>query len=150
MKPEEVFRLSNFSREEFLEILTQHQQQYSYLARVLLEHLISHNKSIKRYRTIEEFQSTGEMLLQKLTRELILDLDLDYFNDSNYFNSNPNLKDETQIIDNLKYLRDIAKWDVVTVALSPEFCGGIEPCEYLFNLFLNIFEIDTKDLIDIY
>ncbi|KQB92117.1 hypothetical protein GEPA3_2897 [Geobacillus sp. PA-3] len=36
MKPEEVFRLSNFSREEFLEILTQHQQQYS-KARVYME-----------------------------------------------------------------------------------------------------------------
>ncbi|MED5040812.1 ParB/RepB/Spo0J family partition protein [Geobacillus stearothermophilus] len=36
MKPEEVFRLSRFSREEFLEILTQHQQQYS-KARVYME-----------------------------------------------------------------------------------------------------------------
>lgn len=118
-------------------------------AKILLKNLESHNKSINRYQSIEEFDRNGGIsLIEKSNQKLILDLDLDYFNDSKRYNSEPNLKDEVQIVNNLEYLRDVANWDAITVALSPEHCGGEEPCEYLLSLFLKIFNINTKDLID--
>ncbi len=119
------------------------------LAKKLLDNLEKHNKRIYRYQSIEEFKFNQETFLKnERGKKLILDIDLDYFNDSNSYNSNPNLKSEPQIIENLVYLRNLANWDVITVALSPEFCGGEDACKYLYDLFLKCFEIEENELID--
>lgn len=79
---------------------------------------------------------------------MILDLDLDYFNDSSKYNAFPKIREEEEIIKDLFYLKELMNWDVITVALSPEFCGGEKPCRYLFNLFLKVFNISKTDLIE--
>jgi len=36
---------------------------------------------------------------------------------------------------------------MITVALSPEFCGGTESSLHLFNLFLEFFDLDMGEVI---
>ena len=46
------------------------------------------------------------------------------------------------------YLKNLTDWDVITIALSPEYCGGEDECSYLFELFLECFGIDKNELVD--
>ncbi|KXJ35308.1 hypothetical protein AX282_06180 [Bacillus spizizenii] len=78
---------------------------------------------------------------------LILDLDLDYFN-KNYsdYNSNALLLPEETIRTQLLNMKEkMWNWDMITVALSPEFCGGEKECEYLLNLFLDVFDLQLEN-----
>lgn len=80
---------------------------------------------------------------------MILDLDLDYFN-KNYmdYNSNavllPQNAIKTQLENIKKYMWD---WDMITVALSPEHCGGEKECQYLFDLFLCVFGLNIEEAV---
>lgn len=147
---------TEFSRESLKKQVFDKQSDYKrndirddILAENLLNHLEKYDKHIYRFQSIEEFLEDKDTFLnQEDGKKLILDLDLDYFNDSNTYNSNPKLKNEQQIIKNLLDLRNLVDWTVITVALSPEHCGGEQACQYLYNLFLNCFEISEKDLID--
>lgn len=79
-------------------------------------------------------------------KSVILDLDLDFFN-FNYQDmySNPVLLTEQLIRRELEYIKDsIWEWDMITVALSPDFCGGEEAGKYLFDLFLDVFDLDIR------
>ncbi|WP_312130780.1 UPF0489 family protein [Lysinibacillus capsici] len=115
----------------------------------LLLHIKENNKKIIRYESLEEYEHENKSSLESINgKHKILDLDLDYFNDSVKFNSEPKLRSKEQIIRNLKYLRNLVDWDVITVALSPEFCGGEEACNYLYDIFLECFNIDNNELVD--
>lgn len=119
------------------------------LAELQLENLISYNKKILRFESIEEYQAWKEEFLNNIHgKDVILDIDLDYFNDGSSYNSNPEIRSRTQIINNFKFLRDLTQWNLITVALSPEYCGGEDSCRYLFELFLECFDIVEKELID--
>lgn len=59
-----------------------------------------------------------------------------------------NLQCENKIIDDLLYLKNFVNWDVMTVAISPEYSGGEKGSIYLLNLFLEIFSIYDKNFID--
>lgn len=119
------------------------------IVRKLFENLLRYDKNISRLKSIEDFeQSINDFLLNLELSKTILDIDLDYFNDSDSFDSNPKLRSEEQIIKNLQYLKQLTNWDVITVALSPEYCGGEEACNYLLDLFLTSFKIDKEELID--
>ncbi|USK59387.1 UPF0489 family protein [Peribacillus asahii] len=82
-------------------------------------------------------------------QSVILDLDLDFFN-FNYedWNCNSVLLPEPLIRRELEYIKKYMwDWDMVTVALSPEFCGGEDRSSYLFELFLDVFNLDIKNAI---
>ncbi|WP_255289811.1 UPF0489 family protein [Bacillus cereus] len=82
-------------------------------------------------------------------KNVILDLDLDFFN-LNYsdYNCNPVLLPEELIKNQLEFIKDsMWEWDMVTVALSPEHCGGEEVCKHIFRLFLDVFKLDLNESI---
>lgn len=83
-------------------------------------------------------------------RNRILDIDLDYFvyKDENeigdyvYF-----LKEENEIRNDLKMLRDFCQWDTITVAISPEkhHIGGSDNAEFILNIFLEEFHLKIEE-----
>lgn len=78
----------------------------------------------------------------------ILNLDLDFFNKGTMWNSNPILYSDRQILYYLEFLRDLYQWDLITVAMSPEYCGGNDACSHLLNLFLQVFELELDNASD--
>lgn len=48
-------------------------------------------------------------------------------------NDNPELIIKNEILDDVKYLRNLTKLELITVALSLEYCGGEKAGKYLFN-----------------
>lgn len=94
----------------------------------------------QRYMDVPSFLSSCDDQRWSTEQTKILDLDLDYFNVSEEIA--PKLMPEAQIRDELQVLRNLYQWDAVTVALSPEYCGGKEEAAYLLALFLEIFELE--------
>ncbi|NRS52076.1 UPF0489 family protein [Brevibacillus sp. HB2.2] len=78
---------------------------------------------------------------------VILDLDLDYFNKSRQYKES-DLKSEDVIRHELLLLRHLYQWDVITVALSPDYCGGVAPCKFLLDTFLDVFELDFNETVE--
>lgn len=107
----------------------------------LYEILKGKDKNIQRLKGVEELDIID---LKKLKGDKILDLDLDYFNNSTLWKT-AELKNEEVIISNLKKLKGFTEWDLITVALSPSFCGEDDDCLNLLNLFLDIFEVSISD-----
>lgn len=106
------------------------------------EQINGHEKTIQRFFSVEEYLDEVKSLPKEQTK--ILDLDLDYFNDSNNV-FEPNLKSDDTIKSNLKELKEQCEWDIITVALSPRYCGGDENCLHILELFLEVFELDPSD-----
>ena len=86
------------------------------------------------------FQGEVEPYIQD--NSLILNIDLDFFNEEDFYGHNPQLKSDQEVIESLTYLRNLNNWDLITVALSPEYCGGEKACNHLFQLFLYVFGLD--------
>ena len=86
----------------------------------------------------------GEIEPYMQDNSLILNLDLDFFNEEDFYDRDPKLKSDQEVIESLTYLKNLYNWDLTTVALSPEHCGGEEACNHLFQIFLNVFELDLK------
>ncbi|MDQ0884762.1 UPF0489 family protein [Peribacillus sp. V2I11] len=85
----------------------------------------------------------------------ILDLDLDFFNlhayknISNNWGSNPYLYSEEFIRNQLNKLKNnLVEWDLITVSISPEHCGGNEPAQELFDIFLDVFELKDEEFVN--
>lgn len=79
----------------------------------LLMHLIESKKGIVRYQSLEEHEYEKEQFLKSVNdKYTILDLDLDYFNNSNKYNSDSKLESKDQIVRNLMYLKNLTDWDV--------------------------------------
>lgn len=100
---------------------------------------------------------TFELILEKNymsplfnKKSVVLDLDLDFFA---YKSQNVSghtcyiLKHESEIRENLRKLKAIYTWDIITVALSPEdwHIGGTDNAAYVLNLFLEEFDLDLKN-----
>lgn len=114
----------------------------------LLNHLNQNGNKIYRYDSLDDFKVHEKEFIEKsMGRKLILDLDLDFFNKPMMINE-INLQSENKIRDDLLYLKNFVNWDVITVAISPEYSGGEEGSVYLLNLFLEIFNIYDKKFID--
>jgi hypothetical protein len=106
-----------------------------------------------RVHTIQELKdsiSQGDVQPFIQEKSLILNLDLDFFNDGDMYDRDPKLKSNQEIIESLPYLKNLYNWDLITVALSPEHCGGKEACDHLFQLFLEVFELDLNETRRIY
>lgn len=101
-----------------------------------------------RYWNLEEFLMRKESYaVKELTEEpdLILDLDLDYFTEEDIDTAAVRLMDEQKIIDNLVSLKDLFPWKLITVSLSPFFCGGDDNAVYLLGLFNKVFGLIPED-----
>lgn len=113
------------------------------------EIVVSENMWIERAFTLNHFEHCYKRKWFDLSevKSVILDLDLDFFN-CNYkdWGSNAVLLPESIIIEQLNYIKDMFEWNLVTVALSPEHCGGEEQSTYLFDLFLEVFGLDKNKL----
>jgi hypothetical protein len=103
-----------------------------------------------RFESIADFQQYGVVAENKesllnLPGSVTLDLDLDVFklNLSDY--KDTALVSEDLIRTQLQFLRDYYPYDLITVALSPAFCGGDDNCERLLQLFLEVFGLDLTD-----
>ncbi|MEK5360747.1 UPF0489 family protein [Peribacillus castrilensis] len=96
-----------------------------------------------RFRFIEDFKSFVELGILDSgfldSKSLVLDLDLDYFI------LNDELLSESQIYQNLKLLKNLFNWDLITVALSPWYCGGEENCRRILDIFFEVFELDIEN-----
>ena len=104
-----------------------------------------------RYWNIEEFLAnlnSEEVKVHVENKDLILDLDLDYFNEIENDSVEPNIMDEQKVIENLTTLRDLYPWSLITVSLSPFFCGGDDNASYLFGLFSKVFGLKTEDALE--
>ncbi|MFS1519584.1 UPF0489 family protein [Bacillus sp. SCS-151] len=100
-----------------------------------------------RVHSIQELKraiSLGEVEPYIRDNSLILNIDLDFFNEEDLYDCNPLLYSDQEVKESLTYLKNLYNWDLITVALSPEHCGGKEACNHLFHLFLNVFELDLK------
>ncbi|MBB6672802.1 UPF0489 family protein [Cohnella nanjingensis] len=69
---------------------------------------------------------------------VVLDLDLDVFRSYT----------EAEIRADLAFLKSFYAYDMITVALSPPFCGGEERCASIYRQFLDIFELDPAEAVD--
>ncbi|WP_342580512.1 UPF0489 family protein [Ureibacillus sp. FSL W7-1570] len=102
--------------------------------------------------SIEMLEFAKEMNLMNSYTEghsLILDLDLDFFAFQSKTESGHTcyiLKDTEEIRRDLRSLREMYSWDVITVALSPEhwYIGGPDNAEYVLKLFLEEFQVDLS------
>lgn len=101
-----------------------------------------------RYWSLEEFlemKDSAEVRTLTEKPDLILDLDLDYFAEEDIDTVTVNLIDEQKIIGNLTALRDLYPWSLITVALSPFYCGGEENAKYLLGLFSKVFGLNPEE-----
>lgn len=100
-----------------------------------------------RVRSINELRSkVGKIELDQLIKDdtLILNLDLDYFNEGNSYGEKSKLKTDKEITESMTYLKNLYNWDLTTVALSPECCGSEEACDHLLQIFMDVFELDNS------
>ncbi|MFS0687801.1 UPF0489 family protein [Sporosarcina sp. 179-K 8C2 HS] len=104
-----------------------------------------------RYWNLEEFLGKIDSQNVKVLTEkpdLILDLDLDYFAEEDADTVMVSLMDEQKIIVNLTSLRDLYTWSLITVSLSPFYCGGNDNALYLFGLFSKVFGLKQEDALE--
>ncbi|MCD9021839.1 UPF0489 family protein [Cohnella silvisoli] len=97
----------------------------------------------------KQFLENGTLLEQVLGSPIsvILDLDLDVFKLNMSNPEDSALKPEAQIREELIFLKTLYPYDMITVALSPAFCGGEENCDRLYQLFLEVFELKLSDAV---
>ncbi|MCK6259517.1 UPF0489 family protein [Fictibacillus sp. KIGAM418] len=100
-------------------------------------------KSVYRSYNIEQFKESHLDTFIKCSEDKskILDIDLDYFNKSQNLFA-PDLMPEKEIRSILHDVMKMCKWDLVTVALSPIYCGGDEKAEYLLKIFADVTELE--------
>ncbi|UAL46797.1 UPF0489 family protein [Sutcliffiella horikoshii] len=90
---------------------------------------------------------------QPENQSFILDLDLDFFNihahnSISAYNSNPYLYSDEYIKKHLERFKQYVDcWDIITVCISPEHCGGNEAAQHLLDLFLEVFELTNEPFI---
>lgn len=108
----------------------------------------------QRYTTIEEFlqrydsKSFSDLVLN---RSAILDLDIDVFNFSDDYNMNPDLRPLHEVRELTEDLFNLYPWDLITIAISPEYCGGALEAEMLLDNVMKVMKLDlsTMENIDV-
>lgn len=107
--------------------------------------------------TLNQFEHEHRMeFFSPENQSIILDLDLDFFNlhayqsIENNYNSNPfRYSDEfiKKHLERFKQYDDEGCWDLITVSISPEHCGGDQTAQQLLEIFLNSFELNDEEYI---
>ncbi|MHA7582062.1 peptide arginase family protein [Paenibacillus vandeheii] len=103
----------------------------------------------QRYTTIEEFlqKYDGESFLDMVSdRTAILDLDIDVFNSSDDYNMNPDLRPPHEVRELTEELLKLYPWDLITIAISPEYCGGVLEAEMLLENVVKVLKIDLNKI----
>ncbi|MEK5149058.1 UPF0489 family protein [Psychrobacillus sp. FSL K6-4615] len=98
-----------------------------------------------RVRSMSQFKNSvedGQVEPYVNDNSLILNLDLDFFNEENFYGGKPKLMSDNEVFNSLTYLKEVYKWELITVALSPECCGGEEASNHLLDIFVDVFDID--------
>lgn len=103
-----------------------------------------------RFESIRQLQdhvetSPDDLQILNLPNSVILDLDLDVFKANLSDPEDRTLLPEELVREQLRFLRALYPYELITVALSPAFCGGTSNCERLYRLFLECFELDLAD-----
>lgn len=99
-----------------------------------------------RFRYIEDFKTfMDNNVFEQIINDksVILDLDLDYFNLANSIS--PELMNENDVYRSLYKLKEMYEWDMITVALSPHFCGGDDNAQMLLKCFYEVFELNKEN-----
>ncbi|MFC5701105.1 UPF0489 family protein [Cohnella faecalis] len=104
----------------------------------------------RRFESIAAFKGECEKiggipLSSDLERPVILDLDLDVFKLRPELPEDGELTPVHQIKEELRFLRDSHEYDMVTVAISPSFCGGDTNGEFLLRMFLETFGLELSE-----
>jgi hypothetical protein len=103
-----------------------------------------------RFESILDFKqqlmngSTQQQIFD-LSNSVILDLDLDVFKLNLHNPEDSALMLEVQIKEELTFLKELHPYDMITVALSPSFCGGEKNSKWLYGLFLEVFQLKLSD-----
>lgn len=104
-------------------------------------------KSVYRSSSFQEFKEKHLSIFQESTnhKQKILDIDLDYFNLSQSL-YNAQLMDDEIVSETITELLELCEWDLITVALSPMYCGGNENAEHLLNIFMEVANLKMNKL----
>ncbi|AOZ93640.1 hypothetical protein [Paenibacillus crassostreae] len=106
------------------------------------------------YRTTR-FMNIDDFLMSSVAQDLgaylgertaILDLDIDVFNDSDRM-FDPELIPMHQVREYTKKLYGLYQWDMITIAISPSYCGGILEAQLLLENVLKALDIDVQSTI---
>ncbi len=105
--------------------------------------------------TLNQFENEYRMeFFNSESQSLILDLDLDFFNLHAYRNIEKNYDDnpfrysDEFIRKQLGYFRQYNDvWDLLTVCISPEHCGGYQTAQEILDIFLECFDLNNEEYI---
>jgi len=104
-----------------------------------------------RFESVRELReglgSSGDVrkLLAPQDQPVILDLDLDVFKLYPERLEDRELMPDDRVREELVYLRDLYPYDLLTVALSPSFCGGEENSARLLGLVREVFGLAEEE-----
>jgi hypothetical protein len=101
-------------------------------------------ESIAALRQSIQADANARVEMLPLSGSVILDLDLDVFKANVIDPLDLSLKPDWKIKEELSFLRDLYPYDLISVALSPSFCGGEDNCAKLYGLFLECFGLDPS------
>lgn len=144
---EEVFFVSRQNQEVLsLEELRESEDETNMLIASIIPDYIKY-KYI-RYMSTREFldsYTTEEFKKNVGDRSAILDLDIDCFNLSD--SASPNIMPLSQISEEVSSLMSLYHWDVITIAISPFYCGGNSEAEMILETVLKEmrFSIDQTE-----
>lgn len=107
--------------------------------------------------TYNQFENEHRMnFFQAEDQSYILDLDLDFFNLHAYhnieknFDNNPFRYSAAYIrkqLEAFKQYEDEGVWDLITVCISPEHCGGSETAQEILDIFIDFFDLKDEDYV---
>jgi UPF0489 domain len=111
-------------------------------------------KEVSHSYTLNQFEYEHRMeFFRPINKSFILDLDLDFFNLHAYqsieknYNGNPFSYSEEYIkkqLERFKQYDDEGCWDLITVSISPEHCGGDQTVQQILDIFLNSFGLNGE------
>ncbi|WP_181351304.1 UPF0489 family protein [Thalassobacillus sp. CUG 92003] len=107
--------------------------------------------------TYHQFENEHRMeFFRPVNQSFILDLDLDFFNlhaynnIENNLNGNPFRYSDEYIKNQLgrfKQYDDEGDWDLITVCISPEHCGGHQTAQEIFDIFIEFFGLHEEEYV---
>lgn len=98
----------------------------------------------QRYHSISSFLESfdgGTFAEFVSNRSVILDLDIDVFNESDY---DPILTPMHEVRESIERLLNLYQWDIITIAISPYYCGGALEAELILENVLKVMNIDLS------
>jgi hypothetical protein len=144
---EDVIYVSNY-KDEIL-TLEDIKDENTQLSRLILSKLPNEFRyQNERFRGIAEFlnEYNKDTFRERVgDRSAILDLDIDIFNESDDL-INPVLTPMFQVREYVERLLALYPWDLITIAISPVYCGGSLEAELVLDNVLKATNIDTTKI----